>query len=76
MTEYRAFKVGTDGHFVGFEPIVCDNDAGAIEQAKRLLDARTIEVWCAERLVAKVTANKEPGAVTHEIKDGGLIPKK
>ena len=54
VAEYRAFTVGTDGHFVGFEPIVCDTDDQAIERAKRLLDGRAIEVWCAERLIAKL----------------------
>ena len=54
VAEYRAFTVGTDGHFVGFEPIVCDTDDQAIERAKQLLDGRAIEVWCAERLIAKL----------------------
>jgi hypothetical protein len=55
VAEYRAFSVGADGHFVGFEPIVCDTDGEAVERAKRLLAGRTIEVWCAERLVVKLT---------------------
>ena len=75
MAEYRAFTVGKDGHFVGFEPIVCDTDDQAIQRAKRHLDGRDIEVWCADRMVKRLAA-KEPGAVTHEIKDGKLEPKK
>jgi alkanesulfonate monooxygenase SsuD/methylene tetrahydromethanopterin reductase-like flavin-dependent oxidoreductase (luciferase family) len=51
VADYRAFKVGPDGHFVGFEPITCDTDDEAIERAKRLLDAYVIEIWCGERLV-------------------------
>ena len=54
MADCRAFTVGPDGHFVGFEPIVCDTDDQAVERAKRLLDGRAIEVWCAERLIAKL----------------------
>ena len=54
MADYRAFTVGADGHFVGFEPIVCDTDEQAVERARHLLDGRTIEVWCAERLIAKL----------------------
>jgi hypothetical protein len=54
MAEYRAYTVGTDGHFVGFEPIICDDDAGAIERAGRLLENRDIELWCADRMVAKL----------------------
>jgi hypothetical protein len=26
MAEYRAFPVGIDRHFIGFEPLVCDSD--------------------------------------------------
>ena len=59
MAEYRAFTVGIDGHFVGFEPIICDGNAAAIERAKRLLDVRDIEVWCADRLVAKIKHEPE-----------------
>lgn len=69
MAEYRAFTIGSDGHFVGFEPTVCDDDTAAIERAKRLLDGRDIEVWCAARLITRLTAQKT-SAVTHEIKDG------
>jgi hypothetical protein len=54
MAEYRAFTVGTDGHFVGFEPIICDDDAAAIERAKRLLKGRDIEIWSGDRLIARL----------------------
>lgn len=67
-------KVGADGHCVAFEPILCDADEQAIERAKLLLGERDIEVWCADRMVAKLTGN-HPGAVTLEIKDGCLKPK-
>lgn len=36
MEEYRAY-VGDDGHFNGFEPLTCPNNAVAIEQAKGLV---------------------------------------
>ena len=75
MACYRAYMVGSDGHFVGYEPITCDDDSQAVEQARRLLNERDIEVWCSNRLVTVLTA-KRPGAVTHEIKDGSLKPKK
>jgi hypothetical protein len=75
MAEYRGYTVGSDGHFVRCEPIVCDTDEEAVERAKRMPDGRNIEVWCGDRMVAKVTA-KGTGAVTHEIKDGCLKPKK
>jgi hypothetical protein len=28
MPEYRAYAVGEDGHFSGYEPLVCANDEG------------------------------------------------
>jgi hypothetical protein len=51
MPEYRAFIVGSDGHFSGFEAIVCDDDAIAIEKAKRLVDGHDVELWNGARLV-------------------------
>ena len=54
VQEYRAYTVGSDGHFIGFEPIVCANDDEATEQAKRLLDGHDIELWNGTRLVAQL----------------------
>ena len=34
MAEYRAYTVGDDGRFSGFEPFVCGDDAEAIELAR------------------------------------------
>jgi hypothetical protein len=36
MPEYRAYRIGTDGHFVNSTPLVCTDDADAIGQAQRL----------------------------------------
>ena len=58
MTEYRLFKVGADGHFIGFEPLVCDDDAQAVERAKRLLDGCDIEIWSGDRLVIRLSTNQ------------------
>jgi hypothetical protein len=76
MDEYRAYTVGVDGHFIGFEPLKCANDAEAIEKATRLLDGHDVELWSGERLVVRLTARNRPGAVTHEVKSGRLVPKK
>ena len=54
MTEYRACSIGADGHFVGFEPLICANDAEAIDKAKRLIGVHGIELWQADRLVTKL----------------------
>jgi hypothetical protein len=55
MAEYRAYTVGVDGHFIGFEPLTCRDDAEAIEQAKRLVDGHDIELWSGERLVIRIS---------------------
>jgi hypothetical protein len=56
VAEYRAFTVGSDGHFSGFEPLICANDAEAIAQAKRLVDSRDVELWSGDRLVVRLEA--------------------
>jgi hypothetical protein len=56
VAEYRAYTVGRDGHFIGFEPLVCANDAEAIEQAKRLVVNHAIELWSGVRLVVRLEA--------------------
>ena len=54
MPEYRAYKVGLDGHFFGFEPLVCANDAEATEKAKRLVDGHDVELWSGERFIVRL----------------------
>jgi hypothetical protein len=51
MAEYRAYTVGLDGRSIGFEPLVCADDAEAIEKAKRLVVDRSIELWSGPRFV-------------------------
>jgi hypothetical protein len=53
MAEYRAYTVGHDGHFVGYEPLVCGGDKEAIEKAKRLVDGHDVEVWSGARFVIR-----------------------
>ena len=52
MPEYRIFTVGLDGHFIGCEAVVCDDDEQAIETAKRMLGDRDLKVWSGARFVA------------------------
>jgi hypothetical protein len=68
VTDYRAYTVGDDGHFDGFEPLTCDNDDDVIAKACALLGRKDIEIWCGSRLVVRLTARNKPGAVTHEVK--------
>jgi hypothetical protein len=64
MPEYRAYIVGRDGHFTGFEPLLCGDDAHAIEKAKRLVDDHDVELWSGERLVTRLSATKQRGDAT------------
>ena len=64
MEEYRACFVGRDGHFNGYEPIVCADDAAAIENAKRLVNRHGIEIWNRARLVGRLEPMRKQGAVS------------
>jgi hypothetical protein len=59
MPDYRAYVVGSDGHFVSFEGFVARDDAEAIEQAKRVVNRFAVELWSGKRLVRKYDP-KEP----------------
>ena len=54
MTDYRAYTVGPDGHFMGFEPMACRDDAEAIQKTKRFMDGHRIELWSGERFIARL----------------------
>jgi hypothetical protein len=56
MPEYRAYTVGHDGHFIGFEPLVCADDSEAIEKSKRLVEVHDIELWSGARFVIRLNA--------------------
>jgi hypothetical protein len=75
MKDYRAYTVGDDGHFDGFEPLICDNDDDAVAKACSLLDGKDIELWNGARLVIQLVTRSKSGAVTHEIKNGRMLPK-
>jgi len=59
MAEYRAYTVGDDGHFSGYEPLVCGDDAEAIELARHLGNGHDIELWCLEQLIIRLPATTE-----------------
>jgi hypothetical protein len=60
VPEYRAYTVGVDGHFIGFEPLICRDDGEAIAKAKRLVDGHDIEVWNGDRLVIQLKFKDGP----------------
>jgi predicted dinucleotide-binding enzyme len=56
VVEYRAYSVDHDGNFVGFEALVCADDAEAIEKVNRLADRYAIELWSGDRFVTRLEA--------------------
>ena len=68
MEEYRAYFVGHNGHFSGFEPIVYADDAAAIDKAKRLVNRHGIEIWSGARLVGRLEpVRKQRQSSSHDL---------
>jgi hypothetical protein len=60
MADYRAYRVGIDGHFIGYEPLVCRDDDEAVAKArKQLVDGHDIELWSGPRFVIRLTRKLE-----------------
>lgn len=53
MQEYRAYVMGQDGHIESRIDIVCRNENDAKQRAKALVDGHDIELWQADRVIAK-----------------------
>jgi hypothetical protein len=51
VVDYRAYVIGSDGHFYRSVTLDCADDADAVEQAKQLLDGHDIELWQFDRKV-------------------------
>jgi hypothetical protein len=51
MLEYRAYRIGDSGHFVGVTPLFCSGDLDAIAQATNLADGHDVELWSGERFI-------------------------
>jgi hypothetical protein len=58
VPEYRANTV-KDGHILGFDSLTCTDDAGAIEQAKRLVGSFGVELWSGDRIVIRLDPKVE-----------------
>jgi hypothetical protein len=75
MPEYRAYMVGPDGHFLGYEPLICNDDAEALEKATRLAGRYPVELWCGPALVSSIP-KQLTGTITHEVHEGCMVPKR
>jgi hypothetical protein len=56
--EYRAYVIGSDGHFMSWAGLICPNDEAAIDAANQLVDGHDVELWCGVRLVATLKPTK------------------
>lgn len=56
MSDYRAYIVGTDGHFQSSEVIIADDDTQAVKIAEKLVDGHDVEVWQLDRKIAVLPA--------------------
>jgi hypothetical protein len=54
LFEYRAYSIGSDGHFIECAEMICRDDGEAIAKAKGLLGASDIEVWNHSRFVIRL----------------------
>jgi hypothetical protein len=54
MSEDLAYTVGDDGHFNGYEPLVCANDEEAITKAKIFAQRQRVELWSGPRLISSI----------------------
>jgi hypothetical protein len=59
MPEYRAYFIGSDGHFIDAKHIPCDNDETATAAAEQLVNGHEIELWHGNRKVAAFNAKPE-----------------
>ena len=59
MPDYRAYTVGLDGHFLKSDEFVSADDDSAAKHALRLVEDHDIELWCGNRLVAKLPRPKK-----------------
>ncbi len=52
MAEYRAYVVGSDGHFRASVELICADDPEAKEKAKQLAEGYDVELWQLDRKIA------------------------
>jgi hypothetical protein len=60
MPEYRAFLVGSDGHFHSSQGLEAPDDQAAVEAAKSLVNGFDVEVWLRDRKVAILKHETKP----------------
>lgn len=56
VSEYRAYVIGSDGHFVSGDGFEAADDAAAIQTAVRFAHRGDVEVWQAARKVGLIAS--------------------
>ena len=59
MSEYRAYIIGEDGHFIDAAPLICEDDDAALKQAEQLVNGRPIELWSGKRFIIRLEPKPE-----------------
>jgi hypothetical protein len=59
MPDYRAYLVGSDGHFYRSVALDLPGEAAAIAAAKQLVDGHDVELWLLDRKIAKFEQKKK-----------------
>lgn len=59
MPDYRAYIIGTDGHFVKVIDLDCRDDDAAIESAKQFVNGSDVELWQRDRRIAQLTKERK-----------------
>jgi hypothetical protein len=54
LFEYRAYSVGSDGHFKQCDEMICRDDSEAVAKAKRIISDSDIEIWNRNRFVIRL----------------------
>jgi hypothetical protein len=73
MPDYRAYFIGTDGHFRKAIRLDCRDDAAAIESTEQLIDGYDIELWQWDRLITRFDCRRPKD--TAEWLKGELKPR-
>lgn len=59
MPEYRAHRIGHDGHIISVTLLVCADDTDAIDQADQLANEFAVELWQRDRLIIRMYREPE-----------------
>ena len=59
IIQYRAYFIGSDGHFIDAIDTPCEDDETATAAAKQLVDGHEIELWHGNRKVVAFHAKSE-----------------